>query len=135
MEHTQICCFTGEAELPLDNVAEIGEKLEAIILELIEKGVTLFKIMDESGFGAMAAEIVTTLKSEHRQIQLEKIPVFQVTSNNSDDYEKLIFAPCHALIDNSDYCVVYIKRHKGFPFYNVMYAISSNAKIIYLNLH
>ncbi|OJU08015.1 MAG: hypothetical protein BGN88_01535 [Clostridiales bacterium 43-6] len=134
MKNRKSCCFTGEAELPEGNEIEIATKLEATIMKLIKIGVTDFKTSDETGFAKLAASIITKLKTEYHQINLQIIPLRnQAEHGDSKNYEQRIFEPCHELIDTSRFCIVYIKKYWGFPFYNTMYAIGNrNVEIIYI---
>lgn len=61
------CCFIGHRKI--ENRSEIQAKLQHILTELVEQGVTKFIFGDHSQFDSLCYDTVTQLKEKHPEIQ------------------------------------------------------------------
>ena len=61
------CCFIGHRKI--ENHSEVQEKLQSILTELIEHGVTKFIFGDHSQFNDLCYDVVSELKKNNANIQ------------------------------------------------------------------
>ena len=145
------CCFTGHRELPEDKT-EISQKLKKIVLQLINSGVSIFYAGGAKGFDMLAEKIILDLKNEFPHIKLilalpcknqtvgwDKADIDQYNEilNLCDKYvyisEKYykgcMFKRNRYLVNNSFYCICYLKKDSGGTFYTVKYAEKNGLEI------
>ena len=151
----QSCCFTGHRQLPPGDEAAITEKLSAQIDALAEQGVTRFYCGGALGFDTLAA--ISVLKARQRLPELKLLLILpcQTQAQYYNKYQKQLYqhilscaddvhyvsdaytAGCmyarnRALVDQSAYCVCYLRRPSGGTSYTVQYAKRKGLQIIYL---
>lgn len=61
------CCFIGHRKI--ENYSEVQAKLQRILTDLIEQGVTKFIFGDHSQFDSLCYDVVTRLKENYPEIQ------------------------------------------------------------------
>ena len=146
------CCFSGHRILP--ETDSIKEKLHEEIQRLILDGVDYFICGGAYGFDMLAGETVLAFKQvcdiklelalpcrEQAKgwIQTHKIRYEYLLQNAdilnyiSDEY----YLGCmqkrnRYMVDNSDYCIAYLKQVYGGTFYTVKYALESGKTVINL---
>ncbi|MBR2589802.1 MAG: DUF1273 family protein [Clostridia bacterium] len=146
------CCFTGHRLIPKNEIPLIHERLKHTIIDLIKKGVIYYGSGGALGFDTLAAQTVLELKKEYPQIKLILVlPCVSQSAkwSNSDvlTYEqikskadKIVFTSqeyydgCmlkrnRHLVDNSSYCICYLKHKRGGTFYTHNYAKQNNLQI------
>lgn len=141
----QTVCFVGHRKLPPEQLGRIERQLEAVIINLIERGYVYFYAGGALGFDTIAARTVLSLKSEYPHIRLYlALPCLsQADKWNPSDreiYEYIkgkadkvvytsheytrgcMFARDRYLVDNSSICVCYLTETTGGTRYTVNYA-------------
>lgn len=147
------CCFTGHRNLPQDKYEDIKESTRREVIKLINKGVRYFGAGGALGFDTLAAQVVLELKEIYPDIKLILVlPCYNQTAKwNREDIEmyELIKSQCDKfvytskeydsqcmfrrnkhLVDNSNYCICYLKRLKGGTAFTVNYAKQNHLEII-----
>ncbi len=66
MKAERTCCFIGHRKIKC--TLELRERLQSILLDLIENGTTDFIFGDHSEFNDLCYEVVTKLKEKHPEI-------------------------------------------------------------------
>ncbi len=150
-----VCCFTGHRNLPSAFVAEIRDRLLKTIGFLAERGVSEFRAGGALGFDTLAALAVLEMKEKYPHISLKLIlpckdqdkgwseadkRVYYEIIERADEvailsehyYRGCMFVRNRALVDGSDYCVAFLREHKGGTQMTVNYAQSKHLKIINL---
>jgi len=146
-------CFTGHREIRDDS---LKERLEALLIELIEDGYEEFLAGGARGFDMMAADVVLALKKTYPHIKLILyLPFFNQyraesgwSEEEKADYhvQKLLadealhvakeyrrgiyYERNRLLVDNASLCVAYLYKSTGGTAYTVDYAKRRNMKII-----
>lgn len=146
------CCFTGHRLInrsEYDNIKSITKKT---IISLINKGVVYFGAGGALGFDTIAEECVLELREKYPQIKLILVlPCKDQTRNWLDSdvkkyndilkrADKVVYTSerysegCmlkrnRHLVDNSKYCICYLKRENGGTAYTVNYAKQSGLTI------
>ncbi len=140
------CCFTGHRDIGEDKIELIIESLEDTLEFLIENlKVCNFYAGGALGFDTISALLVLKLKKKYPHITLNLILPCkdQFRKWNLDDvkiYQNILKA-CDsaefisekytlgcmqkrnkALVDNSAYCISYLKKESGGTFFTVNYA-------------
>ena len=70
MEKEKCCCFTGHRKITEEQIPHICAEVDRIIIELVEKGVTVFYCGGAEGFDTLAAEAVLRAREKNPQIRL-----------------------------------------------------------------
>lgn len=149
-------CFTGHRVLPSEERASLEEKLDREIRRLIVLGAENFFIGGALGFDTMAARCVIRLREASPHIRLflvfpcreqtsgwnkKDIAVYEEIKKCCDSYLYLqeryskdcMFIRNRYLVDNSSYCICYLKQKRGGTFYTVNYAGRRGLEIINLS--
>lgn len=66
----QTVCFTGHRKIPLEQYAPLHQRLEGVVIDLIDRGYCFFGAGGAMGFDTMAAQVVLTLRQWHPQLRL-----------------------------------------------------------------
>ena len=147
------CCFTGHRLIPNAEIPCIKEKLKETVRGLITQGVIYFGAGGALGFDTLAAQTVLDLKEEYPHIKLilvlpcvnqtkgwkqsdidmyefikSKCDKFVYTSE--DYYDGCMLKRNRHLVDNSSYCVCYLKQKRGGTAYTYNYAVKQGLKVI-----
>ena len=75
------CCFIGHRKI--ECTPELRERLQSILLNLIENGTTNFIFGDHSAFDSLCYELVSELKGKHPEIGRIN---FRKSHEDTDDY-------------------------------------------------
>lgn len=141
----QTCCFTGHRQLPLEEQAEIANKLERVIAVLYQKGIRYYGAGGALGFDALAAQTVLNLRESYPGMKLILVlPCLTQTrgwrSEDVAEYErikeladKIVYTSqqytrnCmhkrnRHLVDHSGVCICYLTKDSGGTAYTVKYA-------------
>ena len=141
----QTCCFTGHRQLPLEEQAEIANKLERVIAVLYQKGIRYYGAGGALGFDALAAQTVLNLRESYPGMKLILVlPCLTQTrgwrSEDVAEYERIkeladkvvytsqqytrgcMHKRTRHLVDHSGVCVCYLTRDSGGTAYTVNYA-------------
>ena len=141
----QTCCFTGHRQLPLEEQAEIANKLERVIAVLYQKGIRYYGAGGALGFDALAAQTVLNLRESYPGMKLILVlPCLTQTrgwrSEDVAEYErikeladKIVYTSqqytrnCmhkrnRHLVDHSGVCICYLTKNSGGTAYTVKYA-------------
>lgn len=152
VEKYQHCCFTGHRKIPPENRSKISQRLENIVVQLIESGCTYFYSGGALGFDTLAAQTVLKLRTKYPEIRLLlvipcKNQAEHWNTENKAVYEKILsaadeviytsqayFKGCmhkrnRYLVDHSDICVCYLTKNTGGTAYTVNYAINKQLAI------
>ncbi len=146
------CCFTGHREIAENEIKAIWEKTERKVLELFEKGVTVFEAGGALGYDTLAAEVVLSLREKYPQIKLrlilpckdqargwttEDIIRYEGIKDMADEviytaetyYRGCMFVRNRRLVDDSAYCICFKKRASGGTAYTVDYALKKGLTV------
>lgn len=147
--------FTGHRSINSKDVEFINKKLDCEIRNLIKIGVRYFGVGGAIGFDTLAANMIIGLKEEYPKIKL--IMVLPCRNQNmkwaieqKQAYEHILskadkkvyisetyYSGCmlernRHLVNNSDYCIAYLKKNTGGTQYTVSFAKKQNLEIIYI---
>lgn len=70
MEREKCCCFTGHREIAEEQIPHICAEADRMIIELAEKGITVFYCGGAEGFDTLAAEAVLRVRENNPLIRL-----------------------------------------------------------------
>lgn len=152
-EKEKNCCFTGHRILPKGKKEEIYDKTREVVIALIEKGVKCFLTGGAIGYDALAAQVVLSLKEKYPFIELIAVcpcenqdakwnesqkQIYKEILNKADMkvvlaesyYDGCMQARNRYMVDNSKYCVCYLRYNGGGTYYTVKYAQKLNKEII-----
>ncbi|MCL2301284.1 MAG: DUF1273 domain-containing protein [Firmicutes bacterium] len=148
-----VCCFTGHRYLPQGRLSDITLQLEAVVEELITRGIIYYGCGGAIGFDQLAGKTVLRLKERFPQIKLIMVlPCMNQDTKwlraDKDRYSALLEA-CDKkvyvqqeydngcmlkrnrhLVDNSGFCVAYLTQPRGGTFYTVGYANRQKVPVI-----
>ena len=151
----KICCFTGHRHISDDDIMLLPQALEKTISELYSLGVREFRAGGAIGFDTIAALKVIAFRKNHPDVRLALIlpcrdqdsrwgrfdrETYQYILECADSviYTENSYTPdCmykrnRALVQNSDYCIAYLKKEDGGSAYTVSFAKRSGVSIINL---
>lgn len=151
----QTVCFTGHRYIEPNELEMVPQRLETVLIDLIEKGYRHFGSGGALGFDLLAAQIVLSLKEKYPQISLilvlpcadqtkfwssSEIDHFEQIKSQADKVvcltEKYYPGCMHRrnrhLVDNSGVCIAYLRKQSGGTLYTVEYAKSQKVKVINL---
>ena len=146
-------CFTGHRKIPAEQHDPLHQKLETIVLDLIDRGYCFFCAGGALGFDTMAAQVVLTLKMRYPQLRLFlALPCMQQTrywlEADKRIYEHIktqadkvvyigqnytrgcMYRRNRYLVDCSSVCVCYLTKATGGTAYTVGYARRQGLQII-----
>ena len=152
----RVVCFTGHRSIPGEDAERLTELLEDTIVELCERGATVFRAGGAMGFDTMAALKVLDVKERYPEIRLELIlpcrnqterwdsvsrRAYRYVLQRADSHRFLFdtyFEGCmlerdRRLVDGSDVCVAYCARSQGGTAYTYSYALRAGVEVINLN--
>ena len=153
---SKICCFTGSREMASISRRDLANKLENLIVELIEKeGYTDFRAGGARGFDTLAALVVLKLREKYPNIKLhlflpcknqEKLfsnqeqHFYRLILQRADTYffvqenysNSAMFARNRALVNGADLCIALPLSAHGGTQYTVGYARKQGVPIINL---
>lgn len=150
-----VCCFTGHRNLPTQEVGQIRLSLLETIESLVQKGVTEFRAGGALGFDTLAALSVLEVKERYPHISLvlilpckdqdkgwsaankrrydeilERADEVKVLSEHY--YRGCMYVRNRALVEDSDYCVAFLREKSGGTQMTVTYAQQKRLEIINL---
>lgn len=146
------CCFTGHRLINRSDFDSIKAEVKKAVIALINKGVIFFGAGGALGFDTIAAESVLELKESFPQIKLILVLPCKNQTRGWSDYDvkrykdilrradKVVYVSEHYydgcmqkrnrhLVDNSGYCICYLKRNSGGTAYTVNYAIKNGLTV------
>lgn len=152
MQQALTCCFTGHRNIPKKEQALLRQRLEQLLRELAAKGITNFIAGGALGFDMLASETVLSLRRELPQIKLRLALPCEGQDAKWSAADKIRYAALleqadeivytaqsysagcmhlrnRYMVDNSAYCIAYLKYSKGGTVYTVNYAIKNKRYI------
>ena len=156
MEREKSCCFTGHRKITEEQIPHICAEVDRIIIELVEKGVTVFYCGGAEGFDTLAAEAILKAREKNPQIRLylalpyprqrkkqtEAVIRYETIKAQAD--EVVFVSPRYMrgcmqkrnqyMVDHSSICVAYLLEgtEKGGTKYTVEYAQKKEIGICYI---
>ena len=147
------CCFTGHRAIDLKDMHNIKKNLEQEIIHLVEQGVVYFGCGGAIGFDTLAALTVIDLKKKYNHIKLilvlpcvdqdkfwneEEKAVYEYVKTEADKVRiisQTYYRGCmqkrnRHLVDNSRFCISYLRRTVGGTAYTVGYAKRCGLNVI-----
>ena len=151
-----VVCFTGHRNIAYSEAVKLPKLLENVLVELIERGATVFRAGGAIGFDTLAALKVLELKERYPRIRLELIlpcrnqtayweetavRTYRYILERADHCRFLFdtyFDGCmlerdRELVRGSDVCVAFCKRSRGGTAYTFTQAIRAGLEVINLN--
>ena len=151
----KICCFTGHRKIKKNEFDLVQSKLKENIVQLIESNVTIFICGGALGFDTLAALEVLEQKKSNKNIQLVMALPCKEQCKNWKEKDKIIYKNImqkadkityvseeysngcmlkrnRYMIDNSNYCICYLRYTKSGIAYTVNYAKNNNSILIYI---
>ena len=149
----QTCCFTGHRIIANEKKKAVFNRTREVVVSLIEKGVRYFGVGGAIGYDTIAAHVILSLKEEYPFIKLIVVcpcknqdlkwnevdkRVYRDILNSADKvvvladtyYDGCMQARNKHLVDNSQYCVCYLKRRWGGTYKTVKYAEKINKTLL-----
>ena len=149
------CCFTGHRKIRKNELSLVQLRLKEIITQLIQTNVTIFICGGALGFDTLAALEVLEQKKDNKNIQLiMALPCKEQCKNwkekdqaiyknilqkadkiicVSEEYSKYCMLERNRyMVDNSSYCICYLRYSKSGTAYTVNYAKNNNSILIYI---
>lgn len=147
------CCFTGHRRVPIAGMPAILSRTEALIRQMVQKGVTDFYTGGALGYDTLAAKLLFDLRDmEFPHIRVILVYPFDGYTNRWTDtqiqehekmlprYDKIVNLSQEAsrnaylqrdryLVDCSGYCICYCTRKFGGTAYTVRYALQQGLKV------
>lgn len=139
------CCFTGHRNISAHEIPVAMQRTEAIVRELVAKGVIYYGVGGAVGYDTLAAQMLFDLREEFPQIRVILVYPFdwfwsQWTADQQALYRRLlprynkvvkVSETAHRdaylrrdrhLVNNSAYCIAYCTRNTGGTAYTLRYA-------------
>ena len=152
MDQLTTVCFTGHREIPPMHALQLPQLLERSLLELIERGATVFRAGGAMGFDTLAALKVLELRETYSAVQLHlylpcrdqtrgwrerDVEVYRYVLQHADRCvytSEEYSAGCmqkrnRALVDGSDLCLAYCTHNRGGSFYTCAYACRQDVEL------
>lgn len=149
-------CFTGHRIIDFKDTETIQIKLQTEIIKLIKNGVRYFGDGGAIGFDTLAANMIIDLKREYSHIRLIMVlpcrnqserwntkqkQTYEYILSKADKivylsetyYEGCMLERNRHLVNNSNYCIAYLRSKKGGTFYTVNYAVEQGVNVIMLD--
>lgn len=150
------CCFTGHRTIPPKVLPALSCELEAVLKDLIQKGIRYFGAGGALGFDTLAAQTVLRMKKQYPQIRLILVLPCREQAKNWQEKDvqcyhsilqtadKVVYTAEHYttscmhrrnrhLVDHSCICVAYCTRFTGGSAYTVRYAQQRGVPVIFLH--
>lgn len=154
-EPIRTVCFTGHRTISRGDALRLPMYLEEVILELMERGATVFRTGGAMGFDTMAALKVLDLQQHYPELELELIlpcrdqteqwddvgvRTYQYILENAtrhrflfDTYVKgCMLERDRQLVQGSDVCVAFCTRSRGGTAYTCTHALQQKVELINL---
>lgn len=151
----QTCCFTGHREISSAEYYFVKKRVMELIDILYEQGVRNFISGGALGFDTIAIKSVLEYKKHHNDIkaillcpcrnqdmkwkkedriqyEIIKKAVDEIVILSEKYYRGCMHVRNRMMVDNSDYCICYLRKNTGGTFYTVNYAIKNEMKIFYI---
>ena len=148
-------CFTGHRSMARGDALRLPLYLEEVILELMERGATVFRTGGAMGFDTMAALKVLDLQARYPEVELELILPCRNQTEQWDEagirtYQYILdHATRHRflfdtyvegcmlerdrqLVQGSDVCVAFCTRSRGGTAYTCGYALKQGVELVNL---
>lgn len=139
------CCFTGHRLINHSEYENIKRNIKKVMVSLIKKGVIFYGAGGALGFDTIAAESVLELKENYPQIKLilvlpckdqtrgwydADVKKYNEILGRADKvvyiseryYDGCMLKRNRHLVENSGYCICYLKRNIGGTAYTANYA-------------
>ena len=153
MKENKICSFFGHAEIEI--TCELIKRLREKVLELIEKGFSVFYFGGFGKFDDFCYEIVSDIKVEKPELNIQrvycvpqenllsKINKYKKSWGEFEDYifltptfygwyKSIYFRNC-AMIDASDFIIFYAEKRENSGAYKAYrYALSKKKELVNL---
>lgn len=149
-------CFTGHRNIAYEAAVQLPALLESVLVELIERGASVFRAGGAIGFDTLAALKVLELKERYPHIRLElvlpcrnqtqyweeaAVRTYRYILERADSVRFLFdtyFDGCmlerdRKLVEGSDVCVAFCKRSRGGTAYTFAHALRAGLEVINLN--
>lgn len=149
------CCFTGHRFYPKEEEQDIRRNLEREIEALVRQGVCYFGCGGALGFDTIAALTVLEMRERFPEIRLILVlPCLNQTRGwqpkDMETYwhiqsraDKVVYtskgyyAGCmqvrnRHMVDNSGFCICYLRKNTGGTKYTVEYAQKKGRTIVYI---
>lgn len=147
------CCFTGHRKIPNSEIPTIKTELKKAIIELINEGVIYYGAGGALGFDTIAAQTILELKADYPQVKLilvlpckeqtvrwnqNDIEIYEYIKSQCDKhvytsehyYDGCMHKRNRHLVDNSSYCICYLKYNRGGTFFTYNYAKKQGLNIL-----
>lgn len=151
-----VVCFTGHRDISRGDALRLPAYLEEVILELMERGATVFRAGGAMGFDTVAALKVLDLQDRYPELELELILPCRNQTEHWDSasvktYQYILDRATRVqylfdtyvdgcmlernrrLVEGSDVCVAYCTRSRGGTAYTCTYALRQDVELINLN--
>lgn len=148
------CCFTGHRDI-IENECTVRADLKTEVIKLIERGVIYFLSGGARGFDTIAAECILELKENYPHIKLVLIipcanhnkgwnVVDKRRYNNVEEmsdkveilsqhyYRGCMHTRNRYMVDNSSYCLCYLRKVSGGTAYTEKYAQQKKLRVIHI---
>lgn len=149
------CCFTGHRNIAKEDEKTLRTAIRQAVVQLLEEGVTEFRVGGALGFDMMAADELFGLREGNPQLKVHiYVPCMQqdrfYSVEEKSRYHRQIQAAdkilcvskeytrqCmlqrnQAMVNGSDVCVSYLRRQSGGTAYTVRYAQQKGCRILAL---
>jgi len=146
------CCFTGHRKIPSECYEDIVQRLNTLLVQLIQEGYEYFGAGGALGFDTLAAQTVIKLRNQYPQVKLilvlpcrsqadrwsaqDKLIYDEIKNQadkivfTSEEYTKgCMFKRNRHLVDNSSLCICYLTENTGGTAYTVQYATTKGLVI------
>ncbi len=153
VEKEKSCCFTGHRIIKKTEIDIIKSKLRDIVIKLINNDINIFICGGALGFDTIAAQEVLEQKNTYNNIQLilalpcreqdknwkeKEIIIYKNILQKadkiiyvSDEYSKdCMLKRNRYMVDNSNFCVCYLRNKRSGTAYTVNYAKNNNLTLI-----
>ena len=148
-------CFTGHRDIPPAHIFSLPRVLEREVLNLIERGATVFRAGGAMGFDTLAALKMLELREIYPHIELElilpcrnqterwsepEVRTYQYVLDQADRHTFLhdryvdgcMLERNRELLRGSDVCLAYCCQNRGGTLYTVTHAIKQGVELINL---
>ncbi len=146
------CCFTGHRVIRARDRERLSRFLDAVLDELLRRGINTFLVGGALGFDTLAALAVLERKKEHPRLRLvlaipcqeqtrgwraSDVAVYNQICSQADEvrilassyYSGCMHARNRYMVDRSEICVAYRVRESGGTDYTVRYAKEQGRRI------
>lgn len=152
-EKNNTCCFTGHRDISLYTYDTLLNRVEPLVMRLIENGFRYFVCGGALGFDTFAAMYICSLKMRKFDVKLVLMLPCKNQTARWSEYDKRVYqnilekadeviytsesyySGCmqkrnRAMVDASSACICYLLSDSGGTKYTVEYANSKNLAIV-----